>query len=297
MEIYLAIMAGLGGMFGWGLADFFAKKTVDKIGGFKTLLWMQTFSIIPTAIYLLFNWGPANLEPKIILMLFLLSIADLAAYFLFYRGLQKGLVSVLSPIFAAQSGVSVLVSAFIFGEAITSMHWLALAIAFTGIILVSFQRQESNKNFSWGTVTKGLPEVLAGMVIFGFFFPAWDWFLGYQGEGWIASLFLGRVFNIIILVGAAYLVSSVKKQKANLEVKKSKIWIWLALIGIFDTTAALFAAWGYRFTSMTSVVVVLSGAFVVPTVILARIFLKEKLTLNQIVGVAAIIAGLIILAI
>ena len=28
-----------GGMFGWGLADFFAKKTIDKIGDIQTLAW------------------------------------------------------------------------------------------------------------------------------------------------------------------------------------------------------------------------------------------------------------------
>jgi len=30
-ELLIAIIAGLGGMFGWGLADFFAKKTIDSI--------------------------------------------------------------------------------------------------------------------------------------------------------------------------------------------------------------------------------------------------------------------------
>ena len=34
----LAIFAGLGGMFGWGLADFFAKRVIDSIGELKTLL-------------------------------------------------------------------------------------------------------------------------------------------------------------------------------------------------------------------------------------------------------------------
>lgn len=157
MELYLAILAGLGGMLGWGLADFFAKKTVDKIGDIKTLLWAQIFGTFPILVFFLLNWEPINLSWNILGLLFLLAIADLSAYLLFYRGLQKGMLSILSPVFAAQSGVSVLVSAFVFGEAVNQLRWLGLAIAFVGIILVSFQPHGFGK-FSLKSVSKGLPE-------------------------------------------------------------------------------------------------------------------------------------------
>jgi len=295
MEIYLAMLAGLGGMFGWGLADFFAKKTVDKIGDFKTLLWMQLFGILPILIYLLFNWGSVNLGGNIVLFLFLFAIGDLSGYFLFYRGLRKGLVSLLSPVFAAQSGVAVLVSVFIFGEAIGPMRWVGLAVTFVGIILTSFQPLESGK-LSLKNISKGLPEVLIGMIIFGFFFPCWDWFLEYQGEGWIVSVILVRCMLVIILLTSLYIVFSRRKERVEIRPREKKLWMWLILIALFDTTASLSVSWGFKFTSITSIVVILQGAFPLPTVILARIFLKEKLAVNQLIGVAGIIAGLIVLA-
>jgi len=37
-ELLIAVLAGLGGMFGWGFADFFAKKTIDEIGSVASLV-------------------------------------------------------------------------------------------------------------------------------------------------------------------------------------------------------------------------------------------------------------------
>ena len=43
-ELVLAGLAGLGGMMGWGLADFFAKKTIDEIGDVVSLVWAHVHS-------------------------------------------------------------------------------------------------------------------------------------------------------------------------------------------------------------------------------------------------------------
>lgn len=295
MELYMAITAGLGGMFGWGLADFFAKKTVGKIDATRTLLWMQFFGIIPLCIYLIFNWELARITPPIIFFLLLLGIGNVSAYLLFYRGLEKGLVSILSPVFASQAAVAVLVSAFFFKETIEPVRWIGLTCSFLGIVMVSFQFQ-GLKELSGKKLTKGLPEVLAGMLIFGFFFPVWDWFLKYQGQGWVLSTITLRIIAMVFLTILIYIVARRKKIQPKIKPEEKNVWTWLILIGLFDALASLFAAWGYRFTTMTSVVIIFSAAFPLPTIILARIFLKEKLALNQVIGVAAIVGGLIILA-
>lgn len=287
MELYLAILAGLGGMFGWGLADYFAKKTVGKTSAINTFLYSHIFGLILLLIYLAFNWTPVNLGFKIILFLILFGISDLTAYTLFYRGLQKEMVSIIGPIVAANGGVAVLVSFFLFNEAIATMRWVGLGAIFIGTILISFRIKN---------ITKGLPEALTSMMIWGFFFPLWDWFLGYQGKGWTISLTLVTLVEIAGAFILIYLFSWLRKTPANIQVKDKQIWFWLLLIGFFTTAASLSVAWGYRFTTITSVVVVLSTAATLPTVILARIFLKEKLAFNQLIGVAAIIGGLIILA-
>jgi hypothetical protein len=39
--ITIALIAGLTGMFGWGISDFFAKKTIKKIGEIRALAFSQ----------------------------------------------------------------------------------------------------------------------------------------------------------------------------------------------------------------------------------------------------------------
>ena len=48
--LLIAILAGLGGMIGWGFADFFAKKTIDRIGDIPSLVWAHVFG---TSIFIL----------------------------------------------------------------------------------------------------------------------------------------------------------------------------------------------------------------------------------------------------
>jgi drug/metabolite transporter (DMT)-like permease len=291
-----AILAGLGGLFGWGMADFFAKKTFDNLDSTRTLLWMQIFGILPTGIYLAFNWEMARFDPQIIFHLIVLGIANVGAYLLFYKGLAKGLLSILSPVFACQAAIAVLVSAFLFGEIIKNSQWLGLACAFLGILLVSFNLQElQKKTINFKDLTKGMPEVMAGALIFGFFFPYWSWFLKYQGQGWVTSSITLKIIAVIFLIVLIYLSAKRKKTKPEITGKQKSLWLWLFLIGLFDAAASLSAAWGFRFTTATSVVVILSTAYPLLSVILGKAFLKENLAKNQMVGIAAIIAGLIIL--
>ena len=50
----IAVLAGLGGMLGWGAADFFAKKTIDKIGAIASLVWAHIFGTTILAIAVLY---------------------------------------------------------------------------------------------------------------------------------------------------------------------------------------------------------------------------------------------------
>src|SRR3989344_5629940 len=224
MELYLAILAGLGGMFGWGLADFFAKKTLDKVTPIKAFLYSHVFGLTLLLIYLVFNRGPINLSPKIILFLIAFGIGDLTAYTLFYRGLQKGMVSIIGPIVSMNSGVAVLVSFFWFGELITAMRWMGLGIVLLGTILISFQLQKTELGLNIKNMTSGLPEAIAAMVIWGLFFPLWDWFLTYQGEGWIFSLTSVTVAEIAGAFIFIYFLSRLRKTPADIQVKEKQIW-------------------------------------------------------------------------
>jgi drug/metabolite transporter (DMT)-like permease len=96
------------------------------------------------------------------------------------------------------------------------------------------------------------------------------------------------------MTAAVLLVAKVKR--IPLSVADSQLWKILALIGLGETVAYLSISLGYSRTSLTSVVAVLSGAFSVPTIILARTFLKEKVAMLQTIGSVVVVSGIVLLA-
>jgi len=47
-------------MLGWGLADFFAKKTIDQIGDIVVLAWAHVFG---TGVLVMLGFGDAHFYP------------------------------------------------------------------------------------------------------------------------------------------------------------------------------------------------------------------------------------------
>jgi drug/metabolite transporter (DMT)-like permease len=66
----------------------------------------------------------------------------------------------------------------------------------------------------------------------------------------------------------------------------------LALIGVADVAAFSAVSYGFSATTYTSIVALLSSAFSLPTLILARVFLKERLVSSQKIAAAVILVGI-----
>src|SRR5262245_7866014 len=122
-EIFVAVLAGLGGMLGWGLADFFAKKTIDKVGDVVSLAWGHVFGTIALIITATYKWYeskpislPSNLNSWFALLAF--GVGQAVVYLLVYKGFGKGQVGILSPIFATFSGLTAILSIMILRERI-----------------------------------------------------------------------------------------------------------------------------------------------------------------------------------
>jgi len=292
MELITSILAGLGSMFGWGISDFFAKKTIDRIGDIKTLFWAQTFGIIPIFIYFLINYQHIQIDISIIFITILFAIADAIGYLLFYKALEKGKVSIIGPILASFAAFSVLLSAFIFKEQISTIRWLMLGLVFLGIILTSIDIEAlKDGKIHKKDLIKGLPETLVAVVIFSIWYPLWDNFVS-KTNNWILLVLIIRVFISIFV----FILSFAMNNKPVIKKDENDLWKFLALIGLFDGIAYLTLTWGYEATTLTSVVTMISAAYSLPTLVLARIFLGEKLNKNQLFGVISIIVGLVLLS-
>lgn len=288
-NILIAILAGLVGMIGWGTADFFAKKTIDKIGSLKTLIGSQIIgSIILMVVFIIGRYSVPAITIALAFYLFLFAFSDAVIYLLLYRAFEKGVVSIISPIVASAAGFAALVSFFLFKETLTSLGIIGVILIFTGILITSTDFRQFRKSLSKKNMSKGLPEALICMIGWGFWYPFWDRFV--KGDDWLFWLTLLRIAMGVLLV--LYFFSKIPK--GHLFKGYKSVLSVLPMVAIFDTFAYLGLSWGYATTTnVTSLITVLANAFSLPTLVLAYIFLNERISKTQLIGVGSILAGII----
>jgi drug/metabolite transporter (DMT)-like permease len=280
-------------MIGWGLADFFAKVSIDDIGELPSLAWGHLVGTIVLGILTLARaFGASDIHyghvtVGVVASLIFFGFLQAIVYFLLYKGFAVGQVAVLSPTFASFSGIVALVSILFLGESVTVGKLLALAAVFAGVMLLSAAPAEGEQVRFFGA--PGVNIVLAATLL------AAGWTLGWvhlvYGRDPISFAFFMYSAMTLVLFGIA------KQQKVSLTRLPRRTWIPLVAIGLGEAGAYAALSWGYSSTSLTSIVVLLSGAFSLPTILLARVFLGERLQRLAVVGVAAVIVGTGILAV
>ncbi|MBI5060886.1 MAG: DMT family transporter [Candidatus Aenigmarchaeota archaeon] len=283
MSFSLGIMFAIVSFLGWGVADFFAKRVVDRIGAFWSLLIMQIIGIVPIFIYSLLFLQIPMLSWSMVGILALSSFLLIFAYLVFYKGLKYGPISIVSPIASSATVLTVLLSILLFGESLTSLQMTAIIIIITGAVLASVK---------WGAekikiVSYGVLLAIITALGWGVAFPLMK--INMNVVGPIFTLLIVRFFSIIFL--SAYAAAKRDRPK-NYDIN---VWKYLIVIGLID--AAAFLAY-YIGVSMDylSIISPISTCYPAVTVVLAYVFLKERIQNSQKIGIFLILAGLILIS-
>ena len=245
--------------------------------------------IIPLLIFFLFKINLGGITTEIIWKIALLAVIDMGGYLFFYRALEKGKVSIVGPIVASYSALSVIIMAIFLGEKLSLPIIFFLSIIFIGIIIISIDFNElSNYGIRKEDFTKGVPEAILGALLFSVWFPFWDKLSA--GQDWLVLVLILRT------ISSLFLLLFLKTSNKEVVVRDKVVFRWLIIIGLLDAIAYAALTWGYGSTNYTSIIIMLSATYSVPTLILARIFLKEKLQNFQKIGIFLILLGIAALA-
>jgi drug/metabolite transporter (DMT)-like permease len=255
-ELLIAILAGLGGMFGWGFADFFAKKTIDQIGSMVSLVWAHLFGTIVLsliALYVVLFTGrslviPTN--PTTWMLLIFFGTLQAIVYLLAYKGFEKGKLAILNPLFASYSGLAALISLLFLGEKINLLLLLALVVLFTGVVLLNLDTTALRSRRIKLLGSPGVKEITFATILAAVWTLSWDKFVG--GQEWLSFALWMYAFMTL----AAFFIS--RLQRVNLSVKRQFPWKFLILIGLCEIIAYLAISLGFSTTSLTSIVAVIS---------------------------------------
>lgn len=283
MVLSEGILFSIFAMIGYGLADFLAKKAVDKYGPIISLKIAITSGTLAILLYSLFSIKFPALSFNTIIFVLLTGITGAIGWIAFYKSLKQGKVSIISPIASSWGIISFILAIAVLSEKLTLSQVLASISIFIGIFLVSvdwkkFSIDIKNKFYS------GVGLALLAMITFGIsaFFSK---FVVDEVGAFYSVIFVRAILIPILLV-----YPSNNKEKFNINF----IWL-LILIGIIDALAYLSFNFGLL-TGLVSIVSAITSAAPFIVVLLAYFFLKEKLKTNQYLGILLIIIGFISLS-
>ena len=284
----MGILLGLATALAWGTSDFFARFVTRRIGTLRSLFYMQTWGFLLLTAYLLFthSWGHlfdgSGWRPWAGGLL--AGACNTVAMFSFYRCLEVGKVAVVAPLSASYPVLTLLLSIFT-GEHLSALRIFGIAGVLLGVILVAHGEVDPAEPSK--TAKSGIAWALFAATFFGLLF----WLLGVRviaATGLFASLWLIRMTGSL----ASLSVLLFRRMPVFKSLGASN---WQpTLMGLLDTGAFALSNRGMQMEQI-SIVTVLSSLYGAVTVLLAAIFLRERIALLQWVGIIAIFAGIVLL--
>lgn len=299
----LTIILGFATSLVYGFADFFGAiasrrirpVTVTFASGAIGLAFLLALSIFvgadfsPGALF----WGSAA------------GITSAIAMSALYASLAIGPISVVSPLSAVISAIVPSIVGFAQGDRFSGLGFAALAAILVAVVLVGFVPGQDVRLPSPKGLILG---VIAGAGI-GVVLICLD---QAPADSGLAPVILlrGSAAAILGLFVLFAFGKAIRKERAANAMKSSttgssvkpkekvpvKFWYSVAVTGLFDSSANVFFILASRIGSLT-VVSVLTALYPLGTIILARIFLKEKLARTQTIGVLLALGGSALLVI
>jgi drug/metabolite transporter (DMT)-like permease len=269
----------------WGLADVFVTYLSRQGGFFRTLLFTQLSGVVllvAVALALQDLRGPSLAQ---LLALAALGPVAVAAYAGFYRALELGPIAIVSPIASANGAVVVLLAVIVLGESLTTLQALGCFLVLAFIVLAAREPDAQPAEADHGGIRLALiASVAFGGYLFGLATISDD-------LGWLVPILIARAAALAILSAVAMTRPPASSGS-------------LGRIGLLGCLGAgLLDASGYlafnRGAEIGEVAITSAAAAAYPVIpILVGLFaLRERIAWHQLVGVAGVLCGMVVLSI
>jgi drug/metabolite transporter (DMT)-like permease len=293
----MGILLGLVTALCWGAADMFARFATRRIGTFRTMLYMQLcgFCLLTLVMPRLGGWGHlfdgSGWQPWA--WGILAGILNTSSTLALYRSFEIGKLSIVAPISACYPVLTMLLSALT-GERLTPLRLFGLVLTILGVIFVARGEHEPDEvNRVDGMALPARKGLGMGWALFSAFgFGIMFWLLGLRVVpllGSTPSVWIIRLTSVLTTA----LVMLFARQSQALPPRRDMPL--LLGVGVLDTSAYVFNNYG-MLHEQTSVVSVLASLYGAVTVGLAALFLREKVTASQWLGIVQIFVGIILIS-
>src|SRR5688572_20426528 len=133
----LAVLFGLGTALSWGVADFYGAKASKAVNPILAAFFVQLVgAILFTLLYFLILRPQTPITPEGLLYGAAAGVFMTFGLAAFYKGLQIGPVSIVSPIGAAYPLITTLI-VVIFGATLTALQFAGIGLIIAGVAAAS----------------------------------------------------------------------------------------------------------------------------------------------------------------
>ncbi len=281
----MGIALGLAAALSWGFSDYFSTLASRRTGPLRAILWFHVLSAAGLAIAVWATGALDEVSTEQILAIAGLAVLGWAFYLAFYRALEIGPISIVSPIVSGYAAVTVVLAVLVVGEQLAGGELAAVLVAFSGVVLASSdfaQARTMERTKLLGIVLAVVATVAGGAFVFG---------ISYYGSeaGWLGPIFLGRAFTLVLIAATA-----ARGGRWRIPERSRVLTGCILAIAALDTAGFLAFNLGVRHAE-TSLVATASSPYAVVPIALGVLTMHERPRPIQWAGIVLVIAGLVLL--
>ena len=263
-----------------GASDYFAALTSRKHSNQESLLAFCLFSLpVVVAAFILAPASLSALANQLLPLLFV-SFAYWAGYVLFFRALEKGKLTIVTPVSATWPAVSVLLALVWFKEPFSLILLIGGALATGGTVLAISNPLKTNSK----QIAQGASEAIGAAICWGISMACWKPIV-YSAGPVLPALFVA-VF--MTLASYALVRSSPTRLAGTLDLTAALAGVLIALAWLASNYALL--------ALPISLFAPIAGTYPLLTMAAGYFALGERISGRQLVGAAAAVIGVVILA-
>ncbi|MBN1146032.1 MAG: DMT family transporter [Anaerolineales bacterium] len=281
----ISILLGIGGMFGWGIYDFLGGVFAKQIGSFKSLFWSQLAGLLSILMLAFVLKTSINVPIWVITVSLIAAIIYSAGYLFFFKGFEKGNVSIVAATMNLWAVFTMLFAFIFMGQRLSALQTLGVSMIIFGATLASLNWSEiRNQRFQ---LSAGVKEAVFGAFFFGVFWNISE--IISEEVGWLLTTLFIKFGIILFLLTFSLLV----KQGIGLTKISTKTKYIILIMGVIEAGAVALVNYGLTIGDAILITPIASALSIV-TISLAIIFLKDKVTKIQGLGILMAIAGIIV---
>lgn len=289
----MGILLGLLTALTWGGADFIARFATHRVGALRSMLYMQFtgFLLLSCVLPALGGWGHladgSGWHPWAWGVL--AGCINATSCLALYRAFEIGKMAVVAPLSASYPALTLALS-WMTGDRLSLMRITGILCTLVGVVVVAGGEKTPDENDVAAVERSGKGTGWAIFAAVGF--AVLFWLLGIRiipRVGAVQTVWMIRLTSML-LAAAVILVAKQPLRLPRGEVR------WMVLgMGAFDTGAFVLSNLGMKMEQV-AVISVLGSLYGAVTVGLATIFVRERVSRWQWMGIVTIFVGIFLIS-